>query len=252
MLQYESDYPHCRCRNVILNISISEATRSDVLSLDSINSLLGSLSSNAPAITDDVLRELIEEPATRLLLATVDAPSVGGAMGESSAAGVSGMGGGGMGGGGGGGGAGVSGMSGAGGGNDGDGALGGDGSAGGGGGSAGAGGSPASGGGAAGDDNQAGAPKIVGMLTLVIFRIPSGVRAWIEDVAVDTEMRGNGVGAALVRRAIEIARRSGAGTVDLTSRPSREAANRLYRRLGFEQRSTNVYRYTIDADIEVE
>lgn len=242
MLQYESDYPHYRCRNVILNISISEATRSDVLSLDSINSLLGSLSSNAPAITDDVLRELIEEPATRLLLATVDAPSVGGAMGESSAAGVSGMSGG----------AGVSGMGGVGGGNDGDGALGGDGSAGGGGGSAGAGGSPASGDGAAGGDNQAGAPKIVGMLTLVIFRIPSGVRAWIEDVAVDTEMRGNGVGAALVRRAIEIARRSGAGTVDLTSRPSREAANRLYRRLGFEQRSTNVYRYTIDADIEVE
>ncbi len=168
-----------------LNISISEATQPNVLPLDSINYLLSSLSPNAPAITNDVLRELIEEPATRLLLATINAPSV---KERSSGGGV------------------------------------------------------VSGGGTAGEDEE----KIVGMLTLAVFRIPSGVRAWIEDVVVDTEARGRGIGAALVRRAIEIAQESGARTVDLTSRPSREAANKLYQKLGFEQRSTNVYRYTIE------
>ncbi|MGH9125535.1 MAG: GNAT family N-acetyltransferase [Acidimicrobiales bacterium] len=83
----------------------------------------------------------------------------------------------------------------------------------------------------------------VGMLTLAVFRIPTGVRAWIEDVVVDRSARGGGVGEALSRRAIELAAAAGARTVDLTSRPSREAANRLYRRLGFEIRQTNVYRF---------
>jgi ribosomal protein S18 acetylase RimI-like enzyme len=84
---------------------------------------------------------------------------------------------------------------------------------------------------------------IVGMLTLVVFRIPTGVRAWIEDVVVDEDARGRGVGAALNRAAIRLAGEHGARTVDLTSRPSREAANRLYRRLGFVERETNVYRF---------
>ena len=88
--------------------------------------------------------------------------------------------------------------------------------------------------------------RIVGTLTLVLFRIPTGVRAWIEDVVVDDEARGRGVGDALNRFAIDHARRAGARTVDLTSRPDREAANRLYRRIGFEPRETNVYRYTIE------
>ncbi len=83
---------------------------------------------------------------------------------------------------------------------------------------------------------------IVGAMALVLFRIPTGVRAWIEDVVVDEAARGRGVGEALNRAALEMARAAGARTVDLTSRPSREAANRLYRRLGFEQRDTNVYR----------
>lgn len=91
----------------------------------------------------------------------------------------------------------------------------------------------------------AGAGRIVGSLTLVLFRIPTGVRAWIEDVVVDAEARGRGVGEALNRHAIEHARRAGARTVDLTSRPSRDAANRLYKRIGFEPRDTNVYRFTI-------
>lgn len=86
---------------------------------------------------------------------------------------------------------------------------------------------------------------IVGSLTLVVFPIPTGVRAWIEDVVVDESARGRGVGEALNRFAIDEARRAGAVTVDLTSRPTREAANRLYRRIGFEQRSTNVYRYEL-------
>ncbi len=86
---------------------------------------------------------------------------------------------------------------------------------------------------------------IVGSLTLVIFHIPTGVRAWIEDVVVDADARGKGVGEALNKFALAEAKRQGATTVDLTSRPSREAANRLYQRLGFVQRDTNVHRFTL-------
>ena len=87
--------------------------------------------------------------------------------------------------------------------------------------------------------------QIVGTLTLVTFRIPTGVRAWIEDVVVDDAARGHGVGDQLNRFALDIARNKGAKTVDLTSRPSREAANRLYQRIGFKPRETNVYRYDL-------
>ncbi len=85
---------------------------------------------------------------------------------------------------------------------------------------------------------------VVGTLTLVLFRIPTGVRAWIEDVVVDEGARGSGVGRRLNEAAIELALAAGAVSVDLTSRPSREDANRLYRKLGFEPRDTNVYRFT--------
>jgi ribosomal protein S18 acetylase RimI-like enzyme len=87
---------------------------------------------------------------------------------------------------------------------------------------------------------------IVGSLTLALFLLPTGLRAWVEDVVVDEAHRGSGAGAALVRAALRAAASAGARTVDLTSRPDREAANRLYLRLGFEQRHTNVYRYTAD------
>jgi ribosomal protein S18 acetylase RimI-like enzyme len=87
--------------------------------------------------------------------------------------------------------------------------------------------------------------EIVGSLSLVLFRIPTGLRAWIEDVVVDESARGKGVGEALSRAAIDHALKAGAKTVDLTSRPSREAANRLYERLGFKKRETNVYRYEL-------
>ena len=89
--------------------------------------------------------------------------------------------------------------------------------------------------------------EIVGALTLAIFRIPTGRRAWIEDVVVDAAARGQGIGEALCRAALERARQAGAATVELTSRPSREAANRLYQRIGFERRETNVYRYRTGA-----
>jgi len=89
--------------------------------------------------------------------------------------------------------------------------------------------------------------RIVGTLTLAVFRVPTGLLSWIEDVVVEETARGSGAGEALVRAALDRARAAGAKSVDLTSRPSREAANRLYQRIGFETRSTNVYRYSLDA-----
>ncbi|MEE8462359.1 MAG: GNAT family N-acetyltransferase [Acidobacteriota bacterium] len=88
---------------------------------------------------------------------------------------------------------------------------------------------------------------IVGSLTLALFWIPTGLRAWIEDVVVDESVRGQGIGAALNQEALKLDRDQRSRTVVLTSLPSREAANRLYQRLGFKQRETNVYRYSFDS-----
>ncbi len=87
---------------------------------------------------------------------------------------------------------------------------------------------------------------IVGTLTLVVFSIPTGFRAWIEDVIVDEQFRGLGVGEQLTMAAVDEARHRGARSIDLTSRPTREAANSMYQKLGFERRDTNVYRYSLD------
>ena len=87
---------------------------------------------------------------------------------------------------------------------------------------------------------------ITGALTLVTFPIPTGVRAWIEDVVVDESARGQGLGTVLTKEAVRLAREAGARTVDLTTRPSREAAGRLYEREGFVQRETRVYRYSFE------
>src|SRR5215471_13664259 len=87
--------------------------------------------------------------------------------------------------------------------------------------------------------------QIVGTTTLIIFRIPTGVRAWIEDVVVDEAARGRRVGEALTREALRMATQAGARTVDLTTRPSREAAGRLYERVGFARRDSRLYRYTL-------
>jgi ribosomal protein S18 acetylase RimI-like enzyme len=88
--------------------------------------------------------------------------------------------------------------------------------------------------------------RLVGALTLAFYRIPTGLKAWIEDVVVDEDARGSGIGEALSRVAIDEARRRRAKNVSLTSRPSREAANRLYRGIGFEQYETNLYRYQLE------
>lgn len=86
--------------------------------------------------------------------------------------------------------------------------------------------------------------RITGSLTLAVFPLPTGVRAWIEDVVVDDAARGQGIGALLTREALRLAHEAGARTVDLTTRPSRQAAGRLYEREGFAQRDTRVYRYS--------
>ena len=91
------------------------------------------------------------------------------------------------------------------------------------------------------DDEDA----IVGSLTLAMFRTPTVARAWIEDGFVDEAARGQGAGAALVDEAIRLAAEAGARTIDLTSRPSREAANALYEKVGFRTRETNLYRFEL-------
>jgi ribosomal protein S18 acetylase RimI-like enzyme len=93
------------------------------------------------------------------------------------------------------------------------------------------------------------AQVIVGMLTLVMVDLPSGTRAQIHDVVVDASARGAGIAEKLTRHALGLARARGASRVDLTSRPSREAANRLYPRVGFKRHETNVYRYTWGDDV---
>jgi ribosomal protein S18 acetylase RimI-like enzyme len=87
---------------------------------------------------------------------------------------------------------------------------------------------------------------VVGTLTLVVVAIPTGVRAWIEDVVVEETVRGSGVGESLTLAAIEEARRRQVRTIDLTSRPSREAANSMYLKVGFVTRETNVYRFLVE------
>jgi len=87
---------------------------------------------------------------------------------------------------------------------------------------------------------------ITGAMTLVMFPLPTGLRAWIEDVVVDESARRQGVGEAMTRESLRLAREAGARTVDLTSRPAREAAGRLYERLGFKIRESRLYRYTFE------
>ncbi len=92
------------------------------------------------------------------------------------------------------------------------------------------------------DDNG----EILGTMTLIIFQIPTGIRAWIEDVVVDSSARGKGIGKKLNLAALELAKQAGAKTVDLTSRPARQEANQLYRSIGFAERETNVYRFSFE------
>jgi len=86
---------------------------------------------------------------------------------------------------------------------------------------------------------------IAGILSLTIYRVPTGIRSIIEDLVVDKKMRRRGIGEALVRNAIELAREAGADGVSLTSNSQRKAANQLYQSLGFELRKTNPYFYNL-------
>jgi ribosomal protein S18 acetylase RimI-like enzyme len=90
------------------------------------------------------------------------------------------------------------------------------------------------------------AGAIVGTTILVMFPLPTGLRARIEDVVVDESARGQGAGAAMTLEALRLAREAGARTVDLTSRPARDAAGRLYERAGFKLRDSRVYRYAFE------
>lgn len=86
---------------------------------------------------------------------------------------------------------------------------------------------------------------IIGALTLIENKLLSGNKAWIEDVVVDTNRRGEGIARKLIEFAILQAQNLGVGKIDLTSRPDRVAANELYKKVGFELRNTNVYRYNL-------
>lgn len=88
--------------------------------------------------------------------------------------------------------------------------------------------------------------QIVGILSLTIYRVPTGTRSIVEDIVVDQKARRMGIGEGLVRHAIELARQAGANGVSLTSNPQREAANQLYLSLGFELRKTNPYFYRFE------
>ena len=90
--------------------------------------------------------------------------------------------------------------------------------------------------------------KIVGTMTLAFFRTPTAYHAWIEDVVVDERVRGKGIGTALTQEGIRRSKERGARCVDLTSRPARKEANRLYQQLGFQLRQTNAYRYPLQQE----
>ena len=87
--------------------------------------------------------------------------------------------------------------------------------------------------------------KVWGMLSLVLFPIPTGTKAWVEDVVVDSSARGKGIGKALMNHALKKVREKRGNSIDLTSRPSRETANKLYQSLGYQKRETNVYRLSL-------
>lgn len=88
--------------------------------------------------------------------------------------------------------------------------------------------------------------SILGAASVTVYRVPTGIRAIIEDVIVDQSARGRGIGEALVRAALEVARERGAAGVSLTSNPKREAANKLYLKMGFKRRETNAYYFRFE------
>ena len=81
----------------------------------------------------------------------------------------------------------------------------------------------------------------VGMLTIGIYLSPTGKKAWIEDVVVDEKFQGKGIGKKLMAFAIDFVKLHQVSLLLLTSNPSRVAANKLYQKMGFQQKETNVY-----------
>lgn len=88
--------------------------------------------------------------------------------------------------------------------------------------------------------------EIAGLLTLIIYRVPTGIRSIVEDIVVDEKFRRQGIARALLNHAIRLARDAGAGNLSLTSVPDREAANKLYEKMGFQRRQTNPYIYYLN------
>lgn len=84
--------------------------------------------------------------------------------------------------------------------------------------------------------------KVIGMATLVLIKIPTGKSGRIEDVVVDDQYRGQGIGTALIQKLIIEGKKLHLKKIDLTSKPERIEANKLYQNLGFQKYDTNVYR----------
>lgn len=93
--------------------------------------------------------------------------------------------------------------------------------------------------------------RIVGVLTLVWYDVPSGRKGWVEDVVVDAGERGRGVGRLLVEKALELARSEGVQHLMLTSNPARRAAHALYRTCGFEEVGSTLFRFDMNKKVDL-
>lgn len=89
---------------------------------------------------------------------------------------------------------------------------------------------------------------IIGMITVLVYRIPYVKKAYLDDLVVDEAYRGHGIAKQLMKQAIDLAKEKGAAYIDLTARPERVAGNSLYEKFGFKKRETNVYRLVFDYD----
>ena len=89
--------------------------------------------------------------------------------------------------------------------------------------------------------------RVIGTATVIVYTTPFWIKARIDEVVVDESARGKGVGEAMVRACLEVGRRKGAEVAELQSGrgPARDVANRLYRRMGFQLRDSNLYRISL-------
>jgi GNAT superfamily N-acetyltransferase len=89
--------------------------------------------------------------------------------------------------------------------------------------------------------------EIIGTATVIVYTTPFWIKARLDEVVVDQSVRGKGVGEAIVQACLDVARERGAQVAELQSGrgPARDVANRLYRRMGFQLRDSNLYRFTL-------